>query len=207
MEQSLAGLDRAEVYKLLNCIVVPRPIAWITSIDEEGRVNLAPYSTFNIVCYDPPLLGVNVMAQPTDGRRKDTARNMLQRREFVIHIADEPMAEALNASAFAHPPQVSEVELLGLSVAASTDIRTPRLADAALALECRLHQVLQFGSGSEFLIGEVLRMHARDGLVRDNKIDSLELRPLARLGGPVYGTLGRTLAFPPARKAAGSGGG
>jgi len=169
------------------------------STTAEGRINLAPYSTFNIVCYDPPLLGVNVMSQPGDGRRKDTAHNMLLQREFVVHIADEPMAEALHASAFAHPPQVSEVELLGLSVAASTEVRTPRLADAALALECRLHEVLQFGSGSEFLIGKVLRMHAREGLVRDNKIDSEELRPLARLGGPVYGTVGRTLAFPPGK--------
>jgi flavin reductase (DIM6/NTAB) family NADH-FMN oxidoreductase RutF len=197
MEQPIGGLSKADVYKLLNCIVVPRPIAWITSVSDQGVVNLAPYSTFTIVSYDPPLLGVNILFQAEDGRRKDTARNILTRREYVVHIADENLADALHLSSFPHPPDVSEVQLLGLGLEPGIAVKAPRLRDAPLALECRLSQVIQFGPGAEFVVGEVVHIHSRDGLVTDNKIHSAELRPLSRLGGPVYGTLGRLISKPP----------
>lgn len=199
MEQPIAGLGKDEVYKLLNCIVVPRPIAWITSVNGDGVVNLAPYSTFTIVSYDPPLLGVNILSQ-ADGRRKDTAHNIIRSGEYVVHIADETMAAALHASAFAHPPHVSEAELLQLELAPSASVRPPRLAAAPLALECRLSQVINFGPAAEFVVGEVVHIHSREGLINDNKIQTTDLRPLSRLGGPVYGTLGRTITMQPGGK-------
>src|SRR6516165_3486583 len=133
MDQSVATLSQSEIYKLMNCMIVPRPIAWVTTVSEDGIVNLAPFSTFNIICYNPPLLGIN-MAFNTDGSRKDSARNAIASGELVVHIADEAQVDALHASAFPHPPHVSETDLLGLPLLPGVDVRVPRLRDAPLAL-------------------------------------------------------------------------
>ncbi len=198
MEQSVAALSQSEIYKLMNCMIVPRPIAWVTTISESGLVNLAPFSTFNIICYDPPLLGIN-MAFTDDGARKDSARNIGANGELVVHIADDTMVDAVHASAFPHPPHVSEAALLGLPLLPGVDVSVPRLRDAPLALECRLSQTIRFGPSSEFIVAELVRIHARDGLVNDNKIDSTALRAISRLGGPVYGTLGPVIVKGPGR--------
>lgn len=197
MEQSVSELSRAEIYKLMNCMIVPRPIAWVTTISDEGLVNLAPFSTFNIICYNPPLLGIN-MAFNVDGSRKDSARNAIANRELVVHIADETQVDALHASAFPHPPHISEADLLGLPLLPSVDISVPRLRDAPLALECRLSQTIQFGPTSDFIVAELVRIHSRDGLINENKIDSKVLRPLSRLAGPVYGAIGPVIVKAPA---------
>ena len=197
MELSVPDLEQSDIYKLLNCIVVPRPIAWVTTISEEGLVNLAPFSTFNIICYDPPLLGIN-MAFNDDGSRKDSARNVRASGQIVVHIANESQVDELHASAFPHPPHVSEAELLGLPLSPCVDVAVPRLRDAALAMECTLRQTIQFGPSSDFVVAEVVRIHARDGLIStDHKIDSSVLRPLSRLAGPVYGTLGAVIVKNP----------
>ncbi|ODV43913.1 hypothetical protein AWV79_13780 [Cupriavidus sp. UYMMa02A] len=197
MEQAVDQLTRAEIYKLMNCMIVPRPIAWVTTISETGLVNLAPYSTFNIICYNPPLVGIN-MAHNTDGSRKDSARNAIATGELVVHIADETQVDALHASAYPHPPEVSEPELLGLPLEPGVDVSVPWLRDAPLALECRLKQSIQFGPTSDFIVAELVRIHSRDGLINDNKIDSKELRPLSRLAGPVYGAIGPVIVKSPA---------
>ena len=106
MELQISTMSTAEVYKLMNCMIVPRPIAWVTTVSSEGIVNLAPFSTFNIVCYDPPLLGMNIGSR-TDGTRKDSALNARAKQELVVHIASEPMLEMLHASSFAQPPEIS----------------------------------------------------------------------------------------------------
>jgi flavin reductase (DIM6/NTAB) family NADH-FMN oxidoreductase RutF len=199
MELSVRDISKADVYKLLNCMVVPRPIAWITSVSAQGVVNLAPFSTCTIVQYDPPLLGVNMMFRAGDGSRKDTARNAIESGEFIVHIADDSMVDALHASGFSHPPEVSEVELLDLPTVPGVDVAVPRLRDAPLALECKLFRVITFGPGSEFVVGEIVRIHARPGLVSDFRIDTRDLRPLSRLGGPVYGTLGEVIVKAPAK--------
>lgn len=157
MEQSVAGLRKGEIYKLLNCMIVPRPIAWVTTRSEDGVVNLAPFSTFNIICYDPPLLGIN-MAFKDDGARKDSARNVIANGELVVHIADDTQVDALHASAFAHPSHVGETTLLGLPLLPGMDIAVPHLRDAPLALECRLSRTIQFGPTSDFIV-EIGRAH------------------------------------------------
>jgi flavin reductase (DIM6/NTAB) family NADH-FMN oxidoreductase RutF len=197
MEQSVAGLRKGEIYKLLNCMIVPRPIAWVTTRSEEGVVNLAPFCTFSIICYDPPLLGIN-MAFKDDGSRKDSARNVIANGELVVHIADDTQVDALHASAFAHPSHVSETTLLGLPLLPGVDIAVPHLRDAPLALECRLSRTIQFGPTSDFIVAEPVRIHSRDGLIQQNRIDSRELRPLSRLAGPVYGTIGPVIVRNPA---------
>ena len=197
MELQISTMSTAEVYKLMNCMIVPRPIAWVTTVSSEGIVNLAPFSTFNIVCYDPPLLGMNIGSR-TDGTRKDSALNARAKQELVVHIASEPMLEKLHASSFAHPPEISEVEVLGLALEPSVDVAVPRLRDAPLAIECRVHQVISFSQKADFLVAEIVRVHAPDGLITDHKIDSGVLRPLSRLGGPFYGMLGKIVSMPPA---------
>lgn len=194
-------LDAERTYKLLTGVVVPRPIAWITTRSAAGVVNLAPFSAFTFVSTKPPMLGVNIGRKA--GERKDTAVNILSQGEFVVHIAHSPLVEPLHASAVEHPPEVSEVELLGLQTCPSTHLQVPRLQAAPVAMECRLHSVTPFGdTGAEFFVGEVLCWHVREGLLVQGKVDSFELDPLCRLGGPWYATLGARLHQQPVAQTA-----
>ncbi|ARP80045.1 flavin reductase [Bordetella genomosp. 8] len=182
-------LTPQQTYKLLSGIVVPRPIAWISSLGSHGKVNLAPFSCFTFVSNAPPLLGINIGRKA--GERKDTARNILAQRHFVVNIADETLLDALHDSAEEHPPEISEAELLGLDTVPGVAIDTPRLAAAPISMECRFHSVTPYGdTGAEFFVGEVLVFHVRDGLARDCKIDTEALRPVCRIGGPNYASLG-----------------
>jgi flavin reductase (DIM6/NTAB) family NADH-FMN oxidoreductase RutF len=194
-------LDAEQTYKLLTGVVVPRPIAWITTRSAAGVVNLAPFSAFTFVSTKPPLLGVNIGRKA--GVRKDTAVNILAQGEFVVHIAHAPLVEPLHASAVEHPPEVSEVDLLGLKTSPSTHLKVPRLQAAPVAMECRFHSATTFGdTGAEFFVGEVLCWHVRDGLLTQGKVDSFELDPLCRLGGPWYATLGERLHQQPVAQTA-----
>lgn len=181
-------------YRLLSGLVVPRPIAWITTLSPSGVLNLAPFSCFTFVSNKPPLLGVNVGRKA--GRRKDTGAHIHHRGEYVVHIGDSSQLNAIHESSAEHPEDVSEAELLGLATAPSETVAVPRLADAPVAMECRLSQVIGFGdTGAEFIVGEVTRFHLRDGLVRDGKVETLELDPVCRIGGPNYATLGRIVTL------------
>jgi flavin reductase (DIM6/NTAB) family NADH-FMN oxidoreductase RutF len=194
-------LDAEQTYKLLTGVLVPRPIAWITTRSAAGVVNLAPFSAFTFVSTKPPLLGVNIGRKA--GVRKDTAVNILAQGEFVVHIAHAPLVEPLHASAVEHPPEVSEVDLLGLKTSPSTHLKVPRLQAAPVAMECRFHSATPFGdTGAEFFVGEVLCWHVRDGLLTQGKVDSFELDPLCRLGGPWYATLGERLHQQPVAQTA-----
>jgi flavin reductase (DIM6/NTAB) family NADH-FMN oxidoreductase RutF len=196
MDLAAAGLSPQAVYKLITGIVVPRPIAWVTTKAPAGHVNLAPFSAFTFVSTKPPMVGISVGRKA--GVVKDTSRNIHAAREFVVNIADETMIEDVHLSAVEHPPEVSEVELLGLPTAPSTMIATPRLAGVPISLECRLHQVIAFGdTGSEFMVGEIVMFHFREGLLQDGKVDTAQLRPICRLAGPRYARLGEIVAMRP----------
>jgi flavin reductase (DIM6/NTAB) family NADH-FMN oxidoreductase RutF len=184
-----SSLDAEGCYKLLSGVVVPRPIAWITTQSEAGLVNLAPFSCYTYVCSKPPMVGINIGRRA--GQRKDTSRNIVAHGEFVVNIGDETMVEAVHRSAEEYPPEVSETQLLGLELAPSELIATPRLAAVPVAMECRLHSVQEFGeTRAEFIVGEVLVFHFRAGICKGGKVDTAALRPLARLGGPNYAGLG-----------------
>lgn len=196
MRVDAASLDADETYRLLSSVVVPRPIAWITSVSPEGVVNLAPFSCFTFVSNRPPLIGVTIGRKGE--RRKDTGANIHAAREFVINIGDSAQMEQIHLSSTEHPFDVSEVDLLGLRTEPSIAIRCPRLADAPVAMECRLHRVVEFGVlGSEFVVGEIVQFHFREGLYRDGRVETAELRPVCRLGGPNYATLGPIVALKP----------
>lgn len=194
MKISPAPLPAQDLYKLLTGIVVPRPIAWVTSRSEKGIINLAPFSCFTFVSSKPPMVGINIGRRL--GERKDTAINIEFAQEFVVNIGDETMIEQIHRTGIAYPPDVSEVEVLGLQLAECECIKVPRLAAAPISLECRLHQVLTFGeTGGQFIVGEVVLFHIRDGLSQQGKIDTAMLRPVCRIGGPNYATLGNIVSM------------
>jgi flavin reductase (DIM6/NTAB) family NADH-FMN oxidoreductase RutF len=188
-------LSHSDVYKLMMGCIVPRPIAWVTSVSAEGIVNAAPFSAFCSVSTDPPMVGINI------GRRgaglKDTARNIAAAREYVVNIADEPLLEQLHLSAVEHPPNVSELKELGLETAPSDFVRTPRILAAPVQLECVLFRIIEFGRSTQFIVGEIKRFHVRDDLCSNNKIDTAKLRPIARVGGPTYAKLREFVSLKP----------
>ena len=189
-----SDLDPQQTYKLLTGVVVPRPIAWISSQSLSGVLNLAPFSAFTFVSNKPPMVGVNIGRKGTV--MKDTGNNILATQEYVVHIADASLLAQLHESSEEFPPEVSEVEALGLATTKSDFVSVPRLTAPPVAMECRLHRSIPFGeTGSEFMVGEVLAFHIRDDLVHDYKIDSVDLNPVCRLGGPNYALLGEVLTL------------
>ena len=189
-------LDPESAYKLMVGLVVPRPIAWVTTLSATGGVNLAPFSAFTFVSPKPPMVAISVGRKR--GAYKDTAYNILIREQFVLHIADSSLIEAVHLSSEEHPPEVSEAELLGLETAPSRHVAVPRLVAPPVAMECRFRQCLEFGdTRSRLIVGEVLFFHIRDGLVRNGKVETRELDPICRLGGPNYATLGEIVTQRP----------
>lgn len=189
-------LDPESAYKLMVGLVVPRPIAWVTTLSGTGGVNLAPFSAFTFVSPKPPMVAISVGRKR--GAYKDTAHNILAREQFVVHIADRSLIEAVHLSSEEHPPEVSEAELLGLETVPSRHVAVPRLVAPPVAMECRFRQCLEFGdTRSRLIVGEVLCFHIRDGLVRNGKIETRELDPICRLGGPNYAVLGEIITQRP----------
>jgi flavin reductase (DIM6/NTAB) family NADH-FMN oxidoreductase RutF len=187
-------LETEASYKLITGIVVPRPIAWVTTLSPGGVVNLAPFSFFTCVSPKPPLLAISVGRSA--GVYKDTARNILAGEEYVIHIADFPHLEALHLTSTEYPPEVSEVEAAGLATLPSYEVRVPRLRDVPVAMECRFHSCMEFGrTRNRLIVGEVVVFHFRDGLVKDGKVATGELDPIARLSGPTYARLGEVVTM------------
>lgn len=174
--------DRA--YPILAGLVTPRPIAWVTTLNEDGSVNAAPFSFFNVFGDDPPLV-IFAPGDRNDGTPKDTARNCERSGEFVINLVDEALAQAMNRTSATVPYGVSEMDLAGLTTASSSSITTPRIAEAPAALECRLHEIQRIG-GNRLVLGIVQRVQ-----VRDEFFDSATLRvrgdrfhPIGRMSVP-----------------------
>jgi flavin reductase (DIM6/NTAB) family NADH-FMN oxidoreductase RutF len=192
MKIHAADLTKSSAYKLLTGVVVPRPIAWISTQSAAGQANLAPFSCFTFVSADPPMIGFNCGLR--GGQRKDTARNIVETGEFVVNIVDEALLDQMHRSAADFPPDINEMEALDVPCMPSELISSPRVALAPISMECRLERIVSFGrSGSEFIVGEIKIFHIRDGLFADGKIDTEKLRPVARLAGPVYGKLGEVI--------------
>ncbi len=191
----LSTLGRADRYKILTGAIVPRPIAFVTTRAASGKVNGAPYSQFVIVAVDPGLLGISI--GPRQDGRKDTLENIERTGEFVINMVPDDWAEIVQAASVEHPPDVSEVEMLGLDLIPSVCVEPPRLAGSDIQFECRTHQICQFGNAPNyFVIGAVEQMHVRQGLVQNHKIDPQLYRPLARIGGRNYVKSGAIIAVP-----------
>jgi flavin reductase (DIM6/NTAB) family NADH-FMN oxidoreductase RutF len=189
MRIDVADVGAVEAYRTLVEVVTPRPIAWVTSVDLEGRVNLAPFSFFNAFGANPPV----VVFSPTtrrDGTKKDTLRNVEATGEFVVNAAVEPLAEQVNLSSKELPPGASEVELTGLSLLPSVKVRVPRIAEAPVNVECIVRQIIPVGEGplsANLVVGEVVVVHVDDRVLGPTgRIDPRKLRVIARLGGDDY---------------------
>jgi len=185
----VAQSNYLDVYHLLIGVVTPRPIAWVTTIDLDGRVNLAPFSFFNAFSGNPPV----VVFSPTlrrDGGKKDTLRNVEATGEFVLNAAVESLAEKINLSSKDLPYGQSEVDLTGLKLLPSVKVKPPRIAEIPATMECKLLQIVPLGNGptaGNLVIGEVLVMHVDDAVLdAKGRIDPRKLQTIARLGGDFY---------------------
>ena len=194
-----AGLDTAAAYRLIIGCVVPRPIAWITTVNESGLVNAAPFSSYNYVAHSPPMLAVNIGSRL--GELKDTARNIRATCEFVVNVATEGVMEVMHRCGADYPPDVSEPQALGIELLPGKRVRAPRIAASPVQMECRLERAITLGRGLNTLyIGEVLAFHLSTDVYDGRNVDSLKMRPIARLGGPYYAALGEIFMRPALQK-------
>jgi flavin reductase (DIM6/NTAB) family NADH-FMN oxidoreductase RutF len=185
----VSSADVVLVYQALVGVVTPRPIAWVTTIDGAGRVNLAPFSFFNAFGANPPV----VVFSPTlrrDGSKKDTLLNLEVVPEFVLNAAVENLAGLMNTTSKELPHGQSEADLAGLTLRPSTMVRPPRVAESPVHLECRVQQIIPIGNGpiaANLVIGEVVLMHIDDSLLDSSgHVDPRKLQTIARLGGNFY---------------------
>jgi flavin reductase (DIM6/NTAB) family NADH-FMN oxidoreductase RutF len=181
--------DPVAVYRTLISVVTPRPIAWVTTVDRAGRVNLAPFSFFNVFGSRPPVV-VFSPALRADGTPKDTLRNVQETGEFVLNAAVAELAEQVNLSSAELPHGESEADLAGLALTPSVKVRPPRVAASPAHLECVLRQVIPVGDGpgaGNLVLGTVVLIEVADRVLDDRgRIDPRKLRTIARLGGNYY---------------------
>ncbi len=181
-----AELDPKQVYKLMTGSIVPRPIAWVSSVDANGVHNLAPFSYFTAVTDTPPTVLFCVGRRSTDGQRKDTYHNVVATGEFVVNFVSEAVAEAMVKTSVEAAAAVNEFERAGVTPLASEVVSVPRVAESPIQYECTLTQVVAVGEG-HIVIGEVLRMHFDEQVFREgNYIDAEVLRPVGRMAGSQY---------------------
>ena len=181
-EAKLSDLAPRDRYKLLVAVVIPRPIAWVTTVGPDGTVNAAPYSFFNVFSSDPPLVVLGIESKG-EGLLKDTTANIRRTGEFVVNLVDEGLGEAMNLSAVDFPPHTSEVEIAGLDLVPCRHVTAPRLAAAPFSLECRRYVTLEITQERHLVVGEVIALHGREGLVDPKmlRIDLEAYRPVVRL--------------------------
>jgi flavin reductase (DIM6/NTAB) family NADH-FMN oxidoreductase RutF len=188
MNIDFASITEYQRYKLMASLIVPRPIALVTTLGADGTVNAAPFSMFNMLGEEPPLVMVSINREK-GGHLKDTARNILANGEFVVHLADEDIAERMHRCGDRLPPDKSELEHVGLSSAPSIAVRPPLIVEAPVAFECRLWEKLETASRHIF-IGQVLWLHAREGLIDTEKwrVRLHDYFPVGRFGASFYTT-------------------
>ncbi len=187
MNFDLLALDTGLRYKLLSSLVLPRPIALLSTVGPAGVVNAAPYSFFNLMGDDPPILIVS-LERRADGTLKDSTRNILDTGEFVVNLVDEALADRMHACSTAYPPEVSEPEVLGLDLVPSTAVKPPRLADAPAALECTLYQQIEIGTRRLLAIGQIHWLHVRDGVIDPDtlRVNMANYFPIGRMFADRY---------------------
>jgi flavin reductase (DIM6/NTAB) family NADH-FMN oxidoreductase RutF len=192
---SPSELPHSEFYNLLISSVVPRPIAWVSTVSAAGQPNLAPFSFFNAVCADPPLLAFAPglrrpkQADASHGEPKDTLRNVRETREFVVNLVTYELAEAMNLTSGEYDASVNEFELAKLTPQPSKIVRPPRVGESPVSFECKLHQILDFSpaptSGS-LVIGRIVSIHIDDAHLKEGKLDRDSLDLIGRMGGIQY---------------------
>jgi flavin reductase (DIM6/NTAB) family NADH-FMN oxidoreductase RutF len=185
MQFDVEKIPGSDTYKLLVGLVAPRPIALVTSMDEQGRLNAAPFSAYNYLCTDPPIVGIGVTNRPADRFvPKDTARNIRRTGEFVVNVVTEDIAEKMNICATDFPAEMSEVEIAAFTTTPSQKVKPPRLAEAHAALECREYTTMEIGR-SRIILGRVVAIYVEDRFVDPDGpyIHADELHSIGRMNG------------------------
>ena len=192
---SPAELSHSELYGILLNSVAPRPIAWVSTISPSGRFNLAPFSFFNAVSVDPPLLAFAPglrrprQAEARDGEAKDTLRNVRETQEFVVNIVTYELREAMNLTSGDYDASVNEFELAKVTPEPSKLVRPPRVAASPVSLECKLHRIIDFSlapTSSSLVIGQIVSIHMSDEYLKDGRLDRNSLDLIGRMGGIQY---------------------
>ncbi|RFU70537.1 flavin reductase family protein [Peribacillus saganii] len=186
-----------ENYKLLTGSIIPRPIAFVTTVSKDGVLNGAPFSYFNIVSSNPPM--VSLAIQRSEGRQKDTARNILDSKEFVVHIVDKENVEKINITAASLPPDESEIKLADLTPVKSAIISVPGVKEAKIRMECSLEHSVELGGldspSCDFIIGKVVQFHIENNIYENGRIDYNGLAAVSRLAGNNYAETGEVFSI------------
>lgn len=199
-----ASISPGALYNVMIGIVVPRPIAFVSTVGESGGFNVAPFSYFNAITNRPPLIGISIT--PRKDGPKDTLRNLRATGDFVVNTVDEALhAKAVHASGD-WPGDVDEFALTGLTPVPSDLVRAPRVGESPVSLECRVFREIELGTAI-FVVGEILRLHVRDDVLTDGRVDVAKLRPVGRLGGDGYSIVREVLHLPRPRVAPAAEGG
>jgi flavin reductase (DIM6/NTAB) family NADH-FMN oxidoreductase RutF len=185
MEFDFERLSSHERYKVMTSTIVPRPIAWVTTLSQGGVVNAAPFSFFNALCRDPPILALGIMSDE-DGSMKDTARNILDTGEFVVNLVPAEAAGGMNATSANVQPDIDELALAGLEHTPSIKVKPPRIAVSPVSFECRLHTPIQLSPNQLVVLGAIVQAHVADRAVMDpaqQYIDTPALDLIGRMHG------------------------
>lgn len=184
-----SSLPWQDAYKLMIGSVLPRPIAFVSTMNQRGEANLAPFSFFTAICADPMLVCFAPMVRGTDGAKKDTISNIEETKQFVINIVGEHLVEPMNECAYEFAPEIDEFEQTGLTKIPSLLVTPPRVKESDIHLECILHELHHYGDwpgAGSLVIGKVVQFHVNEALYADGKIDVGKLRPIGRMAGQVY---------------------
>lgn len=179
----------ADVYKLMVGAIVPRPIAFVSTVSPDGILNLAPFSFFTAISANPPVICFSPMIRGNDGARKDTIQNIEQTGEFVVNVVSEEFVQQMNICSTEFPPHIDEFACSGLTPLPSDVVKPPRVKESHINMECKLFQIVHVSPkplGGSIVIGEVLRFHIDDAILTSGRVDPDKLHPVGRMGGPTY---------------------
>lgn len=182
------SLPAQDIYKLLIGLIVPRPIAFVSTVNAAGARNLAPFSFFTCASADPPVIAFCPMVRGAEGQ-KDTLRNIRETGEFVVNIVSEEIAEPMNLASGEYAPDVDEFAVSGLTPVPSDFVGAPRVKEARAAMECKLFQMVEVSQrrlGGTMVLGEVIRFHVEDALADHFRVDPAGLKAIGRMGGTAY---------------------
>ena len=185
MQFDMTSLEARKRYKLLSSLVVPRPIAWVSTLSPEGIVNLAPYSFFNVMGHDPAIMALGILEHP-EKPLKDTVRNIVETERFTVNLVTEALATQMNRTATDLPYAESEADMAAIAMSPATANGVPGIAQSPVRLECQLMQIISTRTSQKIVLGDILTLHVEDALVLDPETARIDLEahlPIARMGG------------------------
>jgi flavin reductase (DIM6/NTAB) family NADH-FMN oxidoreductase RutF len=185
------NIEKEELYKLLIGSVLPRPIAWVGTIDKDGKPNLAPFSFFNVASIAPPVISISILNK-TNGIKKDSLANIQSTKAFSVSIVSRTLAEKMAITGVDYEPEINEFEIAEVSCVPCSRITSVRVGEAKVSLECRLHSITSFGDDEKagnLILANIVAMHVDDDILKWPSIDMVDLDAIGRLSGPYYSTI------------------